>query len=158
MPARVCFATFSDWRASHTILFFLQFYVHPNSLQSTLTCTYSNEHQPPPGDERCKHARTRNNCVRARVFLDANYSKRPNRSAWEGTSSITIHVRRRSDVCTSSNGRVSLKQLSQTSFTARAAVASSGQFGFARTDNIALRRTHACVPITDQKGRGQRRI
>lgn len=46
---------------------------------------------------------------------------------------------------TSSNGRVSLKQLSQASFTARAAVASSGHFGFARTDRIALRRTHACA-------------
>lgn len=44
---------------------------------------------------------------------------------------------------------MSLKQLSQTSFTARAAVASSGHFGFARTDKIALRRTQACVPIQE---------
>lgn len=54
---------------------------------------------------------------------------------------------------TSSNGRVSLKQLSQTSFTARSAVASSGQAGFARTDNTALRRTQACAAISQRIAR-----
>lgn len=44
---------------------------------------------------------------------------------------------------TSSNGLVSLKQLSQTSFTARSADALSGQLGLAMTDNTARLRTHA---------------
>ena len=44
---------------------------------------------------------------------------------------------------TSSNGRVSLKQLSQTSLTARSAATSLGHAGFATTDSIARRRTHA---------------
>ena len=46
-------------------------------------------------------------------------------------------------VLTSSNGRVSLKQLSQTSLTARSAAALLGHAGFATTDSIALRRTQA---------------
>lgn len=45
---------------------------------------------------------------------------------------------------TSSNGLVSLKQLSQTSLTARSAVAWSGHAGLARTDSTARRRTHSC--------------
>lgn len=44
---------------------------------------------------------------------------------------------------TSSNGRVSLKQLSQTSFTARSADPLSGQLGLAMTDSTARLRTHA---------------
>ena len=44
---------------------------------------------------------------------------------------------------TSSNGRVSLKQLSHTSFTARSAVALSGHAGLAATESIARRRTQA---------------
>ena len=45
---------------------------------------------------------------------------------------------------TSSNGLVSLKQLSQTSFTARSADSLSLQLGLAMTDNTARLRTHAC--------------
>ena len=48
------------------------------------------------------------------------------------------------DTRTSSNGLVSLKQLSQTSLTARSADAVSGHAGFARTERTARRRTHAC--------------
>ena len=44
---------------------------------------------------------------------------------------------------TSSKGLVSLKQLSQTSFTARSAAASSGQAGLSFTERIARLRTHA---------------
>jgi len=44
---------------------------------------------------------------------------------------------------TSSNGLVSLKQLSQTSFTARSADSLSRQLGLAMTDNTARLRTHA---------------
>jgi len=44
---------------------------------------------------------------------------------------------------TSSNGLVSLTQLSQTSFTARSADSLSGQLGLAMTDNTARLRTHA---------------
>jgi hypothetical protein len=43
---------------------------------------------------------------------------------------------------TSSKGLVSLKQLSQTSFTARSADSLSGQLGFAMTDITARLRTH----------------
>jgi hypothetical protein len=46
-------------------------------------------------------------------------------------------------ILTSSNGRVSLKQLSQTSLTARSAASSLGHAGFATTDSIARRRTQA---------------
>lgn len=45
---------------------------------------------------------------------------------------------------TSSKGLVSLKQLSQTSFTARSADSLSLQLGLAITDNTARLRTHAC--------------
>lgn len=44
---------------------------------------------------------------------------------------------------TSSNGRVSLKQLSHTSFTAFSAAASSGHAGFAFTESTARRRTQS---------------
>ena len=44
---------------------------------------------------------------------------------------------------TSSNGRVSLKQLSQTSLTARFAASSLGHAGFAVTDSIARRRAQS---------------
>ena len=44
---------------------------------------------------------------------------------------------------TSSNGLVSLKQLSQTSFTARSAAATLGHAGLAATEIAARRRTHA---------------
>lgn len=47
------------------------------------------------------------------------------------------------DWFTSSNGLVSLKQLSQTSLTTRSAVAWSGHAGFARTESTARRRTHS---------------
>lgn len=48
------------------------------------------------------------------------------------------------NVCvTSSKGRVSLKQLSQTSFTARSAAVLSGHASFAITAVIARRRTQA---------------
>lgn len=46
-------------------------------------------------------------------------------------------------ILTSSKGRVSLKQLSQTSLTARSAAASLGHAGFATTDSIDRRRTQA---------------
>jgi hypothetical protein len=49
-------------------------------------------------------------------------------------------------ILTSSNGRVSLKQLSQTSFTARSAVASSGHDGLARTDVTERLRTQSYGP------------
>ena len=45
---------------------------------------------------------------------------------------------------TSSNGLVSLKQLSQTSLTAFSAISLDSQDGLAVTDNTALRRTHSC--------------
>jgi hypothetical protein len=50
---------------------------------------------------------------------------------------------------TSSNGRVSLKQLSQTSLTARSAAARSGHAGLAATEIAARRRTQACriIPL-----------
>ena len=49
---------------------------------------------------------------------------------------------------TSSNGRVSLKQLSHTSFTARSAASWLGQAGFDSTEIIARRRTHALMRKT----------
>ena len=51
---------------------------------------------------------------------------------------------------TSSNGLVSLKQLSQTSFTARSAAAASGHRGLAATDCTARRRTQTCIAQAEQ--------
>ena len=51
--------------------------------------------------------------------------------------------RHEDSILTSSNGLVSLKQLSQTSLTARSAAVSLGHAGFATTDSIARRRTQA---------------
>lgn len=48
---------------------------------------------------------------------------------------------------TSSKGLVSLKQLSQTSFTARSADSLSGQLGLAMTDITARLRTHVCDTV-----------
>ena len=62
-------------------------------------------------------------------------------SNWVSQSVRTNAGRR---ILASSNGRVSLKQLSQTSLTARSAAASFGHAGFARTDMRARRRTQAC--------------
>ena len=54
------------------------------------------------------------------------------------------------DWFTSSNGLVSLKQLSQTSLTTRSAVTWSGHAGFARTDSTARLRTHSWWEPEDQ--------
>jgi hypothetical protein len=59
------------------------------------------------------------------------------------TIKTVAHVRKRCSH-TSSNGLVSLKQLSQTSLTTRSAVGMSGHAGLAATEIAARRRTQAC--------------
>ena len=70
--------------------------------------------------------------------------ERANPSQRSRTPATTIRNQRPRGKRTSSNGLVSGQQLSHTSLTTRSASSLDLQFGFASTDRIARRRTHAC--------------